>query len=70
MRGGSENLYTFNPKGGGEGGGGASKKLNHERGGLLKFQASNFKFKNLLNLNFNKMMNDDIFTPPPPSLSY
>ena len=38
LRGGSENLYTFNPKGGG----GAPKKLNRELGGLLKFQASSF----------------------------
>ena len=35
IRGGSENLYTFNPKGGG-----APKKLNRKQGGLLKFQAS------------------------------
>ena len=44
IRGGSENLYTLNPKGGG-----APKKLNCSRGGLLKFQASSF----------------NIFIPPP-----
>ena len=43
-KGGSENLYTLNPKGGG-----APKKLNRKRGGLLKFQASSF----------------NIFIPPP-----
>ena len=33
-----KNVYTLNPKGGG----GAPKKLNCYRGGLLKFQASSF----------------------------
>ena len=47
--GGSDYLYTLNPKGGG-----APKKLNRKRGGLLKFQPSSF--------------NIFIPSPPPPPL--
>ena len=38
IRGGSENLYTSKPTGGGA----LLKKLNRQRGGLLKFQVSSF----------------------------
>ena len=41
--GGKENLNTSKKKGGG---GGARKKLNGQRGGLLKFQASSFNIFN------------------------